>query len=350
MSAFETLRTTLTTHKNKFIVGFLALAFLAAATVVTAFTVSKEITVTLDPKTGDPAAITTQQVSAKLQTPLRDVLIENNLPVDEAAYTYSAALDDKARDLKELTITAVTQGEISADGRSQAYHSTAATVAELLAEQGVELGAEDIVTPSRETPLTITTGNITVQRVAYEDVATRRELPFETRRVKSESLGQGEAIVATAGQNGLIEVTERITTIDGVETGRSEVAQKVIQEPVAEVIEHGETIEDLLPGRGFGNGGKPVGTSFTANCSAYSDVNHVGHGASGNPLREGYTVAADPSVYPYGTKIYIPYFNATFEVVDCGTSIKGNCVDIYFDSYDDTCAFGRKQLEAYVVE
>ena len=34
------------------------------------------------------------------------------------------------------------------------------------------------------------------------------------------------------------------------------------------------------------------------------------------------TIAVDPRVIPYGTKVYIPQFNMTFVAEDCGGAIK----------------------------
>jgi 3D (Asp-Asp-Asp) domain-containing protein len=62
--------------------------------------------------------------------------------------------------------------------------------------------------------------------------------------------------------------------------------------------------------------------------------------ATGKNVFEG-IIAVDPKIIPYGTKIEIKdagYFVAE----DCGSKIKGNRIDIYFDSKAEAEEFGRQ--------
>lgn len=68
--------------------------------------------------------------------------------------------------------------------------------------------------------------------------------------------------------------------------------------------------------------------------------------ATGAKATEGRTIAADPNVLPYGTKVIINGHEYTVE--DCGGSIKGNRIDLYFDSHDDALQWGRQTLEIFV--
>lgn len=69
---------------------------------------------------------------------------------------------------------------------------------------------------------------------------------------------------------------------------------------------------------------------------------------SGEPVRWGY-VAVDTNVIPLGTEIYIPHFNMVFYAMDTGSAIKGNKIDIYFNSLNEAIKWGRKyDLEIYV--
>ncbi|MDD6188138.1 MAG: 3D domain-containing protein [Clostridiales bacterium] len=66
-------------------------------------------------------------------------------------------------------------------------------------------------------------------------------------------------------------------------------------------------------------------------------------------------IAVDPKVIPYGTKMYIlseagawAYGYAVAE--DCGGGIKGNKVDLFFDTYDECIQFGVRNALIYILE
>ncbi len=66
----------------------------------------------------------------------------------------------------------------------------------------------------------------------------------------------------------------------------------------------------------------------------------------------GQFVAADTSVLPFGTKLVIPGYagEEAVEVIDRGGAIKGNKLDLYFDSHDEALEWGRQILDVTVVE
>ncbi len=64
--------------------------------------------------------------------------------------------------------------------------------------------------------------------------------------------------------------------------------------------------------------------------------------------RAGHTVAADPEVIPLGTKILID--GITYTVEDTGKAIKGNIIDIFFDTHQEAVDFGRQQKKVYRVK
>jgi 3D (Asp-Asp-Asp) domain-containing protein len=71
---------------------------------------------------------------------------------------------------------------------------------------------------------------------------------------------------------------------------------------------------------------------------------------NGNPTIEGRTIAVDPNVIPYGTRVYIPKFNRVFIADDCGSAIKGNRIDIYMDDYDKCMDWGYRDIEIYILK
>jgi len=65
---------------------------------------------------------------------------------------------------------------------------------------------------------------------------------------------------------------------------------------------------------------------------------------------EGITIAVDPTVIPYGSKVYIPKLNRTFIAEDCGSAIKGNRIDIYMNDYDKCMEWGFQDIDVYVLD
>lgn len=94
---------------------------------------------------------------------------------------------------------------------------------------------------------------------------------------------------------------------------------------------------------------------ITAYCSCYKcceqwALNRPGgivKGASGKELIAGYSIAVDPKVLPYGTKVVIN--GKTYEAMDCGGAIKGNRIDIYCNSHSDTYEIGVKYSEVFIM-
>lgn len=70
--------------------------------------------------------------------------------------------------------------------------------------------------------------------------------------------------------------------------------------------------------------------------------------ASGVKAVQGVTVAMDKSI-PFGTKIYIDGVGERI-VQDRGGAIKGNRIDLYFESHQSALNFGRQTREVCINE
>lgn len=82
-------------------------------------------------------------------------------------------------------------------------------------------------------------------------------------------------------------------------------------------------------------------------CGKWADnrPNGVVYGASGEILQEGYSIAVDTDVIPYGTEVIIN--GNTYRADDCGGAIKGNRIDVYFSEHEDAVNFGVQKAEVY---
>ena len=65
--------------------------------------------------------------------------------------------------------------------------------------------------------------------------------------------------------------------------------------------------------------------------------------ATGTTPTANRTVAVDPSVIPYGSEVIIN--GHTYIAEDCGSAIKGNRVDILFDTHREALEFGVQYAE-----
>lgn len=58
------------------------------------------------------------------------------------------------------------------------------------------------------------------------------------------------------------------------------------------------------------------------------------------------TIAVDPKVIPYGSKVKID--GKEYIAEDCGGAIKGNRIDIFVDNHDNTLEQGVRYLNVKV--
>ena len=79
----------------------------------------------------------------------------------------------------------------------------------------------------------------------------------------------------------------------------------------------------------------------TAYCTEqYPHICGEGHGitASGQPIQAGVTVAADQSIFPYGTVLYIEGIGIRI-VQDKGGAVQGNHLDVAVDTHENALAW-----------
>ena len=90
-----------------------------------------------------------------------------------------------------------------------------------------------------------------------------------------------------------------------------------------------------------------VATAYCA-CSKCCGEWADGITASGVKARANHTIAVDRNIIPLGTQVVINGNIYTAE--DTGGAIKGNRIDIYFDSHSEALKWGRKTIEIEVLE
>jgi resuscitation-promoting factor RpfB len=114
------------------------------------------------------------------------------------------------------------------------------TVANVLAQAGITLGALDRVTPPLYSLLADGT-TVRVIRVNESFEVQQVTIPFERRIVRNEALPPDETRLVQAGQNGIQEITYRILAEDGVETSRTPLRTTILKDSIPEILMIGAT-------------------------------------------------------------------------------------------------------------
>ena len=142
------------------------------------------------------------------------------------------------RDGLSLTLSLPKAVTVVADGQSRAVTSPAPTVADLLAELGLVLDADDRLSVTPKTVLAAG-ATVTVQRVSVADAVEVVAVPHGSRTVEDPGMLIGTDEVREAGAPGEQSVTFSVVTVDGVEESRAETARTTTREPVERVVAEG---------------------------------------------------------------------------------------------------------------
>lgn len=70
--------------------------------------------------------------------------------------------------------------------------------------------------------------------------------------------------------------------------------------------------------------------------------------ATGAKATEGRTIAVDPDKIPYGTEVIID--GQIYIAEDCGGAIKGNKIDLYFESHEEALEWGKQEKEVTILD
>lgn len=86
----------------------------------------------------------------------------------------------------------------------------------------------------------------------------------------------------------------------------------------------------------------------TGYCPCYQCSEGWGrHTSTGAIAKSSHTIAVDPRVIPYGSKIMIN--GVVYTAEDRGGGVKGNHIDIFFDTHSQTRQHGSRHQEVFLV-
>lgn len=242
-----------------------------------------------------------------------------------------------------------------------------------LALAGVEISERDRVTSALQADGSVA---VTVERpvTTYEELIVDL-LPYDTLRQADPNLLLGEEQVVQAGVQGTVSARSRVITDPDGSLSITSMGTTVSQ-PVDEIVAYGTQVEpvaqswlsvtdDVLTHIDANTDGSGTLTTASGQELTYTQVlsckatayttqrQSWKKTATGTTARVG-AIAVDPKVIPYGTRMFIvsadgsiTYGVATAE--DCGGNIKGNRIDLFFDTYNECISFGVRTCDVYLL-
>lgn len=239
------------------------------------------------------------------------------------------------------------------DGEEHFVSTTRRKIGEAIRDAGFVMGSDDIIHPgfdaNAKDGLTVT-----VTRVAKAVEKETEVIPFTETVVEDASMYNDERVVRVAGVNGEKELSYVVTTHDGEFFSRELSAENVTLSPIEQVIAVG-TKPRKLTHKGF-----TYKKKLTVTATAYDPYppGGSGLGITANGMKAQYgVVAVDPRVIPLGTKLYIesPDDGASWSygyciAADTGGAIKGNKIDLCYNTVSECIQFGRRSANVYILD
>ncbi|MBU5307672.1 3D domain-containing protein [Clostridioides mangenotii] len=228
-------------------------------------------------------------------------------------------------------------------------------VKSILEDQKVKYDDNDIVSTGFNKKLA-SGDRIEVINVEEKTVKEKKEIPFLTEVIKNANSTSGKTEVKEEGKAGENEVVYKLTYHNGDLVNKEYVKEIVKTKPVNKVVKEVADV-DMQVATSRGTSSRNLATSSSKTSTSQNGQSmkvvataYSGHSitATGTKPKWG-TIAVDPKVIPYGTKVYIPQFDMVFTAEDCGSAIKGNKIDIFMNDSSTVYNWGRKTIDIRIL-
>jgi 3D (Asp-Asp-Asp) domain-containing protein len=257
------------------------------------------------------------------------------------------------------------------DGKVQMITSLGGTVRDALDKADYIPRERDIVSHEFETPLEDGM-EISVVRIDLLTETVSEVIPFAERQHENSTLKKGVELVTNEGADGERLYTYIRTLRDGVEISRNLASEEIIVPVQDRVIEIGTYVTPVPTPKPTATP-RPTATPPTEAldapaladlsysrvleviCYAYSTEGWKNKlNALGKVARVG-TIAVDPKMIPLGTKGYVQAMDGSWVygvavAEDTGGMIKGNKIDLFYNTQDECRRFGIRKAYLYILD
>lgn len=293
------------------------------------FTLEKEVIIRDEDK---------EAVVSTFASNVAELLEKQNITLDpEDEVTPSP--DTKLSEGMQITIKRAFPVKIAVDGKEITLKTRPKTVANILTKAKINLDEKDKVQPALGEYI-LGEAEINVIRVNERVTTEIRSIPFETVSRKDYNLPLGEKKVIQDGEEG----QEEVTTIEILENGKvvsTTTESKVIKAPKPKIVLTGTVQVASRGGVDFSYIEKKrmLATAYT----------HTGNRTTTGTMPRVGVVAVDPKVIPLGTRLYIDGYGFA-RAEDTGGAIKGDKIDLFLDTSEETKRFGRRWVTVYILK
>lgn len=269
----------------------------------------------------------------------------------------------------EITIARFFTINVNLRGEKLSKEVPAGTVADALAYLDIKIDNDDVVNVNLSTEVSEDM-NIKIDKVTYKEIEKTEKVAYNTVYKDTDDMYVGESSVETQGADGERTITIKEKYINGKLESSKETKNEITTQPIDEVILNGtkEYVSQVYTNSGYvsANETENILTDVNGNQVHYTNV-LTGSGtayyapagaltSTGRLARYG-VVAVDPDIIPYGSILYIVSNDG--EVV-YGYAVAGDTggalwagtaiVDLYYNTYDECCQFGRRDVTIYVLD
>ena len=269
----------------------------------------------------------------------------------------------------EITIARFFTINVNLRGEKLSKEVPAGTVADALAYFDIKIDNDDVVNVNLSTEVSEDM-NIKIDKVTYKEIEKTEKVAYNTVYKDTDDMYVGESSVETQGADGERTITIKEKYINGKLESSKETKNEITTQPIDEVILNGtkEYVSQVYTNSGYvsANETENILTDVNGNQVHYTNV-LTGSGtayyapvgaltSTGRLARYG-VVAVDPDIIPYGSILYIVSNDG--EVV-YGYAVAGDTggalwagtaiVDLYYNTYDECCQFGRRDVTIYVLD
>ena len=231
------------------------------------------------------------------------------------------------------------------DGQEIEVNSCQPDVQGVLDENKIEYDSNYVI--SEDLDASLEDGmEIEVKQIEKKTIRETEEIPYDTIIKKDKSLLQGKTKVSQKGKKGTKELVYEVVYEDGQPISKILLEENIITKAKNKIIKKGTKEKKKTESKKKSTSKNSLGKKITVSATAYSGD---GITATGTVPRWG-TIAVDPTIIPYGTKVYIPQFDKYFIAEDCGGGIRGNKIDIFMNSESQCNNWGKRSIDIYIVE